>query len=184
MVGPQPPRLRVLVPSTQSPHSFVFVGIPVDSARRIDPRVSLIFWNMDRLSRNRLCLRIFNVALVNVVIYTIAYAYVGGDAWNGEIRDGVCYVKGHFLRSSEGRQTPVSRAVWIYSYVHSISIWPSVAGMVLAMLILARPHIIATCRESWISGNTLIAVIGTLVVLICGAGTLIFLLNLMGALTR
>src|SRR5262245_2922852 len=104
--------------------------------------------SVNRRRRNRLCIQLILLGLLNVVAYTIAYAYVGGDAWNGGSSDGRYYVMGHFLQTAEGHRTQVSRPVWIYSFVHSITIWPSLAAIVLSMLVLARPHIIATCRDA------------------------------------
>jgi len=115
------------------------------------------------------------LGLGNFVAYTAVYNYIGGDACNGQIRADRYYVRGHFLRYPEGMDHQVSLGVWIYSYLHSISIWPTIAAVLLSTLTLARPHIIATMKEGPISGQTLIAVFATVIVLIVGAMTAWFI---------
>ena len=131
--------------------------------------------------------------LLNLLIYAIIYAELGGDAENGgngpflnsqgEVEEGY-YISGHFIHSVGGRSRPVSRSVWIYSYIHSISLWPTQGAMVICMLILARPHIIATMRENtWIRGNSFVAVGVTLTLVICSAFTLWFTIHFLRDLT-
>jgi hypothetical protein len=60
----------------------------------------------------------------------------------------------------------VSAGWWIYSYLHSISVPITSAAMIISMLVLARPHIIATMRDSLVSGRTFVTALGTVVVLI------------------
>lgn len=130
---------------------------------------------MTRRKRNLVCIWIMILGVGNFVVYTVAYGYIGGDACNGEIRNGQYYVRGHFLRHPTGMDREVSGGVWIYSYLHSISIWPTIAAVLLSTLTLARPHIIATMKEGVISGQTLFAVFTTVVVLIVGAMTAWFI---------
>ncbi len=132
---------------------------------------------MNRRLRNKICLWIIFLGMVNFVVYTITYSYIGGDAKNGEIKNGKYYVRGHFLRFPEGRNTEVSREVWIYSYLHSISIWPTVAAVIISTLILARPHIIATMQDTIISGQTFIMIFITVVILLAGTITLRFVFD-------
>lgn len=108
------------------------------------------------------------LGLGNFLAYAIGYAVIGGDAHNGSIRDGQYFVRGHFIHYASGAEQTVSRRVWIYSYVHSISIWPSIATVLLAMLVLARPHIIATYQQGIVRGSTLVTVISTLIVFVTG----------------
>ena len=142
---------------------------------------------MQRRTRNRICIWIIFGGLVNFLAYTIVYADLGGDAKNGGIErveheDGrvevVFYIRGHFIRGISGQKTDVRRWVWIYSYVHSISLWPTQGLMMICMLILAQPHIIATMREStWIRGPAFIAVAITLVAVFYCAMTVWFLIG-------
>jgi hypothetical protein len=141
---------------------------------------------VDRMStrrRNRLCLRIVLIGLLNLVLYTAIYAALGGDAHNGERREvraadgsarSAYFVRGHFIRSPDGQEREVPRGVWIYSYLHSISLWVTSAAMIVSMLVLARPHILATMRDGWISGQTFVVAFGTVVVLISATALVVF----------
>lgn len=141
---------------------------------------------MDRLPirrRNRLCLRVILLGALNFLLFTGVYAAIGGDAHNGFIRRGArpdgstsaaYIIRGHFIRSASGQDREVSRGLWIYSYLHSISVWVTSAAMIISMLVLARPHIIATMRHGWVSGQTFIVAFGTLIVLVSGAAVFTF----------
>jgi hypothetical protein len=127
---------------------------------------------LDRRTRNRLCIWIIGLGLLNLVAYTVSYAYLQGDARNGEIREGRYYVRGHFLHGTQGKQREVDKPTWIYSYIHSISIWPSEGLVVICLLILARP----------VSGQTFVTICVTLVGLLVIVSTFWFLLDFLGEL--
>lgn len=139
---------------------------------------------MKRITRNKLLIWIIVLGLVNFIVYTFFYWYFQGDARNGFIDDGEYYLRGHFIHSLDGRASaPVSRAKWIYSYIHSISIWPTNGAVLVAMLILARPHIIATMKsDSRLSGRVFVNSCMALVTIITLASTALFLVDLMRAL--
>jgi len=136
-----------------------------------------------RQRRNKICVAIIAIGMLNFVVYTFVYAAVGGDAHNGEARlveqtdntpEVAYFVRGHFLRSLQGQETRVSRSVWIYSYLHSMSVFVTSAAMIISMLVLARPHIIATMRDGWIGGRTFVNAFGIVVVLIVSTALFIF----------
>ena len=78
--------------------------------------------------------------------------------------DGSFYVRGHFLRTPQGHATAVSKPVWLYSFVHSISIWPTIGIVLGSMLILSKPHIIATMQEdSIIRGQSFVTAALTII---------------------
>lgn len=138
---------------------------------------------LPRVRRNRICLRVIMVGLLNFLLYAVFYAAIGGDAHNGDrvvrtLPDGSTqaryYVRGHFIRSRDGQVAEVNRYLWIYSYLHSITIWITSGAMIVSMLVLARPHIIATMRSGWISGQTFVTIFGTVVVLITAGATIVF----------
>ena len=139
---------------------------------------------MTRQKRNRILLWIIILGLANFVSYTVMYWYLQGDAKNGAVIDGQYYLRGHFLHEPGGRMSDdVSRATWIYSYVHSISIWPTVGAVLIAMFILARPHIIATMKtDARMTGSTFVTVCVTIVALLSGVSTLYFILSFANAL--
>jgi len=139
---------------------------------------------MTHRTRNLICIWIIAVGLCNFVAYTIAYSFIGGDAVNGQITDEGYYVRGHFIHGPEGQVARVSRRVWIYSYLHSISIWPTIAAVLLSMLVLARPHIIATMKEGLVSGQTLITIFSTVLVLVVGAMTAWFVMDFIRSLSH
>ncbi len=155
--------------------------VPRDAATPLCP--------VDRLPRrrrNRICIRIIAVGMLNFLVYTIFYAALGGDAHNGERRAvqqegrgqrSAYFVRGHHISSLTGREREVSAALWIYSYVHSISVLLTSGAMVISMLVLARPHIIATMRDGAIAGQTFVTVFGTVVVLITSFAVVHFVWN-------
>ena len=139
---------------------------------------------MPRRRRNRILIRIIGLGLLNFVCFTIIYAYIGGDAPNGKVQNGTYFVKGHFLRHGlSGQATEVSEAVWIYSYVHSISIWPTIGAVLCSMLVLARPHIIATMQEdNLIRGQSFVTASITTIVIISAASTIYFCIDFVRAM--
>lgn len=134
---------------------------------------------MERLRRNRICVWLIILGLSNFLLYAIFYQIIGGDAPNGYIKytndSKVHYVRGHFIHRNIGYEQDVPRWVWLYSYLHSISIWPSIAMVLLAMLTLASPHITATYQHGMIQGSTLVTVLATMIVLITSIIMLVFI---------
>lgn len=58
----------------------------------------------------------FILACVNFAALLIIDTYTGGQAINGHVTDG------HYFLGSRGRFTEVSRAVWTFSYYHTMSV--------------------------------------------------------------
>jgi hypothetical protein len=145
---------------------------------------------MERRKRNRICIWIILLGLFNFAGYTIVYAELGGDARNGYIASGpngerTYYVAGHFIHGTQGEYAPVAPWVWVYSYVHSITLWPTQAAILICLLVLARPHIIATMKESSImQGQTFVAVCATTILLLSGALTAWFLIGFIRELSE
>jgi len=139
---------------------------------------------MDRRFRTKLCVWLMVLGLGNFLAYAVGYAVIGGDAHNGSIRDGHYFVRGHFIHYPRGAEQEVSRETWIYSYIHSISIWPSIATVLLAMLMLARPHILATYQQGMVKGSTLVTVISTLIVFVTGVIMINFSVEFVRTLTQ
>ncbi len=147
---------------------------------------------LQRRTRNQICIWLIFGGLINLLVYTVIYAQLGGDAKNGghgpylnergERVDGY-YLRGHFIHGSAGQSKRVSKGIWIYSYLHSISLWPTQAAMIISMLILAQPHIIATMREgSWIRGPTFITIVMTLTAVLYSAMTAWFIMQFVEAM--
>ncbi|MCD4700138.1 MAG: hypothetical protein K8R91_06165 [Phycisphaerae bacterium] len=127
--------------------------------------------------RTRICLLIIVIGLVNFLAYAVVYMSIGGDAMNGCVRAEV--VSGskipHYYLVKHGVPDEVSRATWIYSAVHSISIWITVGAVLLGMLTLAKDRIISSMRSSVVRGRTFITILATVVTLISLAVTMWFL---------
>ena len=143
---------------------------------------------MKRIIRNKILLWIIFLGLANFAVYTFFYWYFQGDARNGFIRshgENVEYfLRGHFIRTRDGKiSAPVSRAVWLYSFIHSISIWPTIGAVLISVFILARPHIIATIKsDSMITGRGFVNVCMVLVIVVVLVSTAMFIFNLCQAL--
>ncbi len=150
---------------------------------------------VDRLPsrrRNQICIAVITLGLLNLVLYTVTYAVLGGDAHNGHratiIRpDGaaeeIYVVRGHFLHSLSGRERIVDRAAWMYSYVHSISVPLTSGALIISMLVLARPHILATMRGGRLSGRAFIRLFTAVVILLTGGAALLLTVHFITELT-
>jgi len=143
---------------------------------------------MDRRKRNRICIWLIIIGLSNFLLFAVVYALIGGDAQNGGIREnGTFYVRGHHIHRIGGYEREVPQWVWIYSYIHSISIWPSIAAVLLAMLVLARPHIMATYQSTDGRGATrgavLVTVMATVIIFATSVIMLWFVVAFISELT-
>jgi hypothetical protein len=118
---------------------------------------------MDR--RTKICLWVIVIGLANFLAYAILYFFFDGDAINGSVLREASGNCSYFLRSPRGQDMPVSRAVYIYSGVHSISIWVTVAAVMLAMLTLAKDRIVSSMHSAVVRGRTLITILATVITL-------------------
>ena len=101
---------------------------------------------MDR--RTKICIWIILIGLANFLAYTILYMFIGGEAIHGSVQQGADGAVTYLLQSPGGDDVAVSRAEFIYSGVHSISIWVTVAAVMLAMLTLAKERIASSMRST------------------------------------
>ena len=125
---------------------------------------------MDR--KTRICITVIMVGLANFLVYVLMYAFIYGEAINGHVVSigGALH---YYLQS--GRE--VSRCVFIYSGLHSISIWPTVGAIMLAMLTLAKDRIVSSMRTTIIRGRTLITIFATIITLMVVFLTIHFALD-------
>jgi len=128
---------------------------------------------MDR--QTRICIWVILIGLTNFLIYAILYMFIGGEAATGHIDQhpdpgGAM----HYVLQSGW---PVSRAAYIYSGIHSISIWPTVGAVLLAMLTLAKERIASSMRSTIVRGRTLITILATVITLIIVVFTIWFTLH-------
>lgn len=70
------------------------------------------------------------IALVNFGVFWFVALSVGGDAVNGKIADGRYYLANH------GVLTEVSYPVFVYSYIHVLSVFVTHSLFVLSALVV------------------------------------------------
>ena len=112
------------------------------------------------------------IGLANFMAYSILYMFIGGEAVNGTVRIVEGQTKYYLQADKE-----VSRGVYIYSGVHSISIWVTVAAVMLAMLTLAKERIVSSMRSAIVRGRTFITILATVITLTTAVITIWFVLH-------
>ena len=123
--------------------------------------------------KTKICIWIILIGLANFFAYTLLYMFMGGEAVNGRVTLGPDGMMWYYLTDDR----PVSRAEFLYSGIHSISIWPTVAAILLAMLTLAKDRIVSEMRASIVRGRTFITVLATLIAFSMAVITIWFVLN-------
>ena len=81
---------------------------------------------------NRVARVLLIVAVLNFAAFWVGSLILGGSANAGKVENGRCYVGDH------GNFTEVSREAFLYSQIHSVSVWithplAGIAGMVLVL---------------------------------------------------
>jgi hypothetical protein len=125
---------------------------------------------MDR--RTRICIWIILIGLANFLAYVILYWFIWGEAVNGRVEAHGEELR-YFLQSGQ----EVSRGVFLYSGIHSISIAPTVGAIMLAMLTLAKDRVISSMRRTIVRGRTLITILATIITMIVAVWTIWFILQ-------
>jgi len=125
---------------------------------------------MDR--RTRICIVIILIGLANFLAYVILYSIFWGEAINGFVETDGQQLK-YYLQSRE----EVSRGVFIYSGLHSISIWLTVGAVMLAMLTLAKERIASSMRSAIIRGRTFITILAAVIAVAVIVITILFSLH-------
>ena len=138
---------------------------------------------MDR--RTRICIWVILLGLGNFLAYTVLYMFIGGEAINGSVKmvAGRCH---YYLQSQVevSRQVEVSHAVFLYSGIHSVSVWVTVAAVMLAMLTLAKERIVSSMRSTIVRGRTFITILATIITLTTSLITIWFILEFCKRLSR
>lgn len=125
---------------------------------------------MDR--RTTICIWVILVGLANFLAYTVVYMFLGGEAVSGYIEK----TGDHLVYKLHWGQA-VSKGVFLYSGIHSISIWLTVAAIMLAMLTLAKERIVSSMRSTIIRGRTFITILATIIALMTIMSTVWFTLQ-------
>ena len=100
--------------------------------------------------------------LLNFLAYTIAYSIIGSEAIHGQI----VLVDGQVQHLLGGQTQPVARWIYIYSAIHSISLWPTFGAVMLAMLTLAKDRIVESMRSDLARGRMIITLVAIVIGLI------------------
>ena len=69
----------------------------------------------DKVKTIGLVLLVFG--FLNFALFVIGSLILGGDAVNGKVDDGQYFLGGKSV------SVEVSKAIWIYSYIHVVSVW-------------------------------------------------------------
>ena len=125
----------------------------------------------------RICIWIILIGLLNFLAYSLIYMSVGGEAIHGPVTYGADGRATYNLKSPSQEDIPVSRGVYIYSGIHSISIWPTVGAVMLAMLTLAKERIVSSMRSAIVRGRTTITILATIITMIVVVWTIWFILQ-------
>jgi hypothetical protein len=139
---------------------------------------------MDR--RTRICIWVILIGLANFLAYTIIYMYIGGEAVNGWVEDMGRQSTSHGYQYKYVLQSQhaVSKATFIYSGIHSISIWITVAAIMLAMLTLAKERIVSAMHSTIVRGRTFITILATIITFTTTIITIWFILQFVQALHK
>jgi len=132
---------------------------------------------MDR--KTKICIWVILIGLLNFLAYSLVYVFIGGEAVNGTVQV-VGGQRGYFLQS--GQQ--VSHGVFVYSGIHSISIWLTVAAVMLAMLTLAKDRIVSSMHSAVVRGRTFLTILATIIAFATIVITVWFILQFTKRLTN
>ena len=128
---------------------------------------------MDRMTR--ICIWTILLGLANFLLFTVVYIIIGGEALTGTVIQNSAGEVTYMLRGDPAELRAVSRGVFLYSGVHSISIWPTVGAVMLAMLTLAKERFVLSLRSSVVRGRTLLTVLATIIALMTAFITIHFI---------
>jgi hypothetical protein len=135
-------------------------------------------------TKTKICLWIILIGLVNFLAFAVAWYAVGGDAIGGRVELHPDGSRTFFLKSPGQPDTAVSRTVFIYSGIHCISIWITVAAVMLAMLTLAKDRIVSSMRSTIMQGRMLITILAVVITIAICVITYLFIRDFAGHLIR
>lgn len=125
--------------------------------------------------RTRICIWVISLGLVNFLVFTLIYAYIGGEAVNGSVEVQGTKMRYYIITPSQEKHA-VSNGVFWYSGIHSISIWPTVGAIMLAMLTLAKDRFVDSMHSSVVRGRTFLTILATIIT------TIVFICTIWGSL--
>ena len=104
------------------------------------------------------------IGLANFLAYGLGYFLICGEA--EAIHGRVEPADGEVLYYLAGREEAIGRAVFVYSGIHSISIWPTFAAVMLAMLTLAKDRIVLSMRKAVVRGRAVITIVAVIIAIV------------------
>ncbi|RPI59196.1 MAG: hypothetical protein EHM48_09255 [Planctomycetaceae bacterium] len=114
--------------------------------------------------KTKICIWIILIGLANFVAYTVIYMFIGGEALSGWVDVLPSGQHIYYLRSNTDKfSCEVSLFTFIYSGIHSCSIFLTVAAVMLAMLTLAKDRIISSMHSTVVRGRTFITILATII---------------------
>lgn len=138
--------------------------------------------SMDR--RTKICIWIILIGMTNFLAYTVSYSIIGGEAVLGSVEYDTAKNKVVYHLTPKGKPEGVHRDMFIYSGIHSISIWPTVMAVMLAMLTLAKDRIAGSVRSSVVTGRSLISILAVIISISTAGLTFLFLRQFMTLLSQ
>ncbi len=113
-----------------------------------------------QIRQTRICLLIIIIGLLNFLAYGIGYWILWGEALHG---DHVLLPDGTTAYLLNPHSKEVSRGEFIYSGIHSLSIYITVGAVMLAMLTLAKERIVSSAARTILRGRTWLTVTATII---------------------
>lgn len=120
--------------------------------------------------RTRVCIWVIVLSFANFLAYVVGYSILWGEAVNGE----VSLQEGRVVYTLQSNKE-VSRGQFIYSGIHSISIWPTMMAAMLAMLTLAKDRIVDSMHAAVVRGRTVCTILAVVISICCAGMTFLFL---------
>jgi hypothetical protein len=121
--------------------------------------------------RTKICIAVILVGLANFLAYTISYSILYGEAINGSVKlDEKTGDVVYMLQSDK----QVSRGQFLYSGIHSITIWPTVMAIMLSLLTLAKDRISDTMHSTVVRGRSLCTILAVLIAISTAGMTFLF----------
>ena len=128
--------------------------------------------------KTRICLWIILLGLINFVSYAVGYSVVGGEAVRGTVKKDPDTNKIYYFLDTArlfDKEEAVHRDTFLYIGIHSITIWPTVAAVILSMLSLARDRIADSMRSSIMRGKSFCTILTILVTISMSGLTTLFI---------
>lgn len=110
--------------------------------------------------RTKICIWVIILGMVNFLAYAVAYAVVGGESVRGKVyEDPQTGRRVYYLDSGK----EVGHDAFLYMGIHSITIWVTVAAIMLSMLTLAKDRVADSMQSAAMRGRTFCTVMAVLI---------------------